>query len=311
MSHFADRLLSAIQEKGNPCVVGIDPRIELMPEFATSPALRMGFRSGVRKAITEFSYAVLEAVSPLVPAVKPQIAFFEQYGVGGMESLEDTIRAAKERNLLVILDAKRNDISSTAAAYANAFLGVTRALGEERPIFDVDCITVSPFLGRDSIEPFVATCAEHGKGIFILVKTSNAGSADVQDELLASTREPLYEKLAKLVDDLGQPLIGSSGYSSVGAVVGATFPREARTLRGLMPNAIILVPGYGAQGGTAEDATPCFNEDGLGAVINASRSITYAFGERGVSPKQFIEAVEANTKKMIGDVKRALVGLGR
>lgn len=309
MSNFADRVLSAIRDKGKPCVVGIDPRIDLMPDFATAGASTMDFRSGVRDAITAFCHAVLDAVGPLVPAVKPQIAFFEQYGIGGLEALYDTIRAAKDRGLLVIMDAKRNDISSTGMAYANAFLGRSKVFGVDHPVFDVDCITVSPFLGRDSLEPFVDTCLEYGKGIFVLVKTSNPGSRDVQDEIIGATNAPLYEKLARLVDEMGNAVGGSSGYSSIGAVVGATFPKEAERLRSLMPKAIVLVPGYGAQGETAQDAMPCFNEDGQGAVINASWSITCAFSDAESSREQFIQAVERNTVKMIEDVTGALAGL--
>ncbi|MCI0559701.1 MAG: orotidine-5'-phosphate decarboxylase [Nitrososphaera sp.] len=306
MEGYAERLISAIKTKGNPCVVGLDPRIDLMPDFATASAHSMDFRKGVRAAIKSFCEAVLDVVSPLVPAVKPQIAFYEQYGVGGLEALEDTIRAAKERGLLVIVDAKRSDIASTAEAYANAFLGRTSVFGTHCPIYDVDCITVSPFLGRDSLEPFVSVCVESGKGIFVLVKTSNRGSADIQDQVLSSTGRPLYEAVASFVDVLGRQLVGSSGYSAIGAVVGATFPEEARRLRDLMPRAIILVPGYGAQGGTAQDAIACFNKDGLGAIVNASRSITYAFPNRAVSREQFMQAVHANTTRMIGEITHAL-----
>lgn len=306
MHNFAERLIKAIKTKGNPCVVGLDPRIDLMPDFVTLPAHTMEFRKGVRTAITSFCEAVLDIVSPLVPAVKPQIAFYEQYGIGGLEALEDTVEIAKERGLLVIVDAKRNDIASTAEAYANAFLGRTGVFGTQRPIYDIDCITVSPFLGRDSLEPFVSVCLKSGKGIFVLVKTSNPGSADIQDQVLGSTGRPLYETLAGYIDELGRQLVGSSGYSSIGAVVGATFPEEARRLRNLMPKAIILVPGYGAQGGTAQDAIACFNKDGLGAIVNASRSITYAFPNRAVSREQFTQAVHANTIKMIEEITQAI-----
>ena len=224
----------------------------------------------------------------------------------GLNAFVDTIRLAKEKNLIVIVDAKRNDIASTAEAYANAFLGCSKIFGSKRPIFDVDCITVSPFLGRDSLQPFVKQCEEYGKGIFVLVKTSNPGSVDVQDQKLVTTKNPLYEELARMVDELGSKLIGKSGYSSIGAVVGATFPEEAIQLRKLMPRAIILVPGYGAQGGTAQDASRCFNTDGLGAVINASRSITYGYDPNKISEDEFQAIIRRRISEMIQDVNNVL-----
>ena len=304
MNNYADRLVAAIRSKGNPCVVGLDPRLELIPEFATTGSA--GRHDRVRMAITNFHRVVLEVVSPLVPAVKLQIAFYEQYGVPGIYAFKDTILLAKEHGLVVIVDAKRNDISSTAQAYANALLGRSNIWGESEPVFDADCITVSPFLGRDSLIPFIETCAEYGKGLFILVKTSNPGSKDIQDQQLEATGEPLYERLAMLVDELGSHLIGDSGYSSIGAVVGATFPEEARKLRQLMSKSIFLVPGYGVQGATAKDAVACFNPDGLGAVVNASRSITYTHSAHTISYEQFAEAVHKSTTNMISEITRAL-----
>jgi orotidine-5'-phosphate decarboxylase len=202
------------------------------------------------------------------------------------------------------VDAKRNDIGSTAEAYANAFLGGSEALGHRVRGFDVDCITVSPFLGRDSLEPFVRHCAANERGIFVLVKTSNPGSIDVQGQ--AADGETVSDRLARMVDELGADLVGRYGYSSIGAVVGATFPEEASRLRGTMPRAIILVPGYGAQGGTAEDALANFNPDGLGAVINASRSITYDGDSHDLSEAELSERLRSNTQRMIDDVAGAL-----
>lgn len=306
MNNYADRLISAISNKGNPCVVGLDPRLELMPEFIGSQWNKNDIEKAIQFTIRDFHKSILDIVAPLVPAVKLQIAFYEQYGLPGLNAFVDTIRLAKERNLIVIVDAKRNDIASTAEAYANAFLGKSNIFGNKKPIFDVDCITVSPFLGRDSLQPFVKQCADYGKGIFVLVKTSNPGSVDVQDQKLIATKNPLYEELAKMVDELGSQLIGESGYSSIGAVVGATFPEEAVLLRKLMPKAIILVPGYGAQGGTAQDASHCFNPDGLGAVINASRSITYGYKPKEISENEFQITIHKRTLEMIADVNNAL-----
>jgi orotidine-5'-phosphate decarboxylase len=309
MENFADRLIRAIRMKGNPCVVGLDPRIELMPDCFTSPARDLSFRDGTRAVITAFCDAVLDAISPLVPAVKPQSAFYEQYGIGGLEALEYLIDAAKQRGLLVILDGKRNDISSTAAAYASAFLGRSTVFERATPVFDVDALTVSPYLGRDSLEPFVEACAHYGKGVFILVKTSNPGSGDLQDQHLVSTDRPVYELLGRLVDELGRGAMGATGYSSVGAVVGATFPDEARRLRKLMPRTILLVPGYGAQGGTAVDTLPCFNADALGAIVSASRSITFRYSDKALSQEQFVREVRQNTENMVAEICQAVAGL--
>jgi orotidine-5'-phosphate decarboxylase len=290
MKPFGDRLVEAIRAKGNPCVVGLDPRVGLMPEFVKS--------GSAASTITYFHELVLDAVAGLVPVVKPQLAFFEQYGLAGIEAFENTVRAARQRGLLVIADGKRNDISSTAEAYAEAFLG--------EGAFDADAMTVTPYLGRDSLAPFVNTCKQHGKGLFVLLKTSNPGSKDFQDQILQSTGRPLYEAIAASIDELGKGLVGAEGYSSIGAVVGATFPEEGRRLRMLMPRAYILVPGYGAQGGGARDAAVCFNDDGLGAVVSSSRGITYAFGSPDVSREAFQRSVRDNTLRMIEDVNAAV-----
>lgn len=299
VSGFADRLIAEIRAKGNPCVVGLDPRIELMPDFVTANA------DNARQAIASFHDRVVGAVAPHVPAVKLQSAFYEQYGLDGIGAFVDTIRMAKDAGLVVIVDAKRNDIASTATAYANAFLGTSRALGREMPVFDVDCITVSPFLGRDSLAPFVEVAAANGKGLFVLVKTSNPGSADIQDLKVNSTGT-ISMRLARLVDDLGASLVGESGYSSIGAVVGATFPEEASTLRRLMPRAIILVPGYGSQGAAAGEAVASFNDDGLGAVVNASRSITYELQSTAIPARDYDDLVLARVTDMVAAMKAAV-----
>jgi len=288
MGSFADRLIEAIRAKDSRCVVGLDPRMDHMPAFVS--------RQSPCAAISEFHDLVLDTVADLVPAVKPQLAFFEQYGVAGMQAFENTVHAARQRGLLVIADGKRNDISSTAEAYANAYLG--------RDGFDCDALTVTPYLGRDSLVPFVEACKQHGKGLFVILKTSNPGSRDFEDQPLAETGRPLYEKIAGVLNELGRDLVGESGYSSIGAVIGATFPEEGRHLRSLMPQALILVPGYGAQGGSAKAAAECFNEDGLGAIVNSSRGITYAFGDRSISRDAFVRSVRENTLRMIGDVNQ-------
>jgi orotidine-5'-phosphate decarboxylase len=290
MALFADRLISAIRAKDSRCIVGLDPRVEQMPEFIRG--------NGTYAAITAFHELVIDAVADLVPAVKPQLAFFEQYGVAGMQAFENTVLKAKQRGLLVIADGKRNDISSTAEAYANAYLGVDA--------FDCDALTVTPYLGRDSLEPFVEACKQHHKGLFVVLKTSNPGSKDFEDQALESTGRPLYEKIAGVLNELGDELVGESGYSSVGAVIGATFPEEGRRLRELMPKALILVPGYGAQGGSAQAAAECFNEDGLGAIVSSSRGITYGFGDPDISRDAFVHSVREKTRRMIDDVNQAV-----
>jgi orotidine-5'-phosphate decarboxylase len=290
MALFADRLLEKIRAKDSRCIVGLDPRIDQMPVFART--------GGTCAAITEFHNLVLDAVADLVPAVKPQLAFFEQYGLAGMQAFESTVRAAQQRGLLVIADGKRNDISSTAEAYANAYLGADA--------FDCDAMTATPYLGRDSLLPFVEACEKYGKGLFVVLKTSNPGSKDFEDQPLESTGRPLYEKIAGVLDELGSGLVGESGYSSIGAVIGATFPEEGRRLRVLMPKALILVPGYGAQGGSAKAAAECFNEDGLGAIVSSSRGITYAAGDPDISRDAFARAVREKTLRMIDEVNSAV-----
>lgn len=305
MDNFADRLIDAVKRKGNPCVVGLDPRVDQMPNFITD-ALTEKSPESVRQAIAHFHRTVLDVAAQLVPAVKPQIAFYEQYGLGGILAFMDTIQMAKERGLIVIVDAKRNDVAATAEAYANAFLGRTRLPWGDEPAFDADCVTISPFLGRDSLNPFLKACSKYGKGVFILVKTSNPGSRDLQDVKEAESGQPIYVRLARTVAELGQEMIGKNGYSSVGAVVGATFPEQAKELRQLMPRSIILVPGYGSQGGTAQDAAKCFNPDGLGAVVNASRSITYTFQTPNISEKEYAHLVRNNVEKMAAELNTAI-----
>jgi orotidine-5'-phosphate decarboxylase len=290
MAQFADRLIQQILAKNSRCIVGLDPRVDQMPAFVRG--------SGTYAAITAFHELVMDAVADLVPAVKPQLAFFEQYGVAGMQAFENTVLAAKQRGLLVIADGKRNDISSTAEAYANAYLG--------EGAFDCDALTVTPYLGRDSLAPFVEACKKHGKGLFVVLKTSNPGSKDFQDQRVETTGRPLYESIASMLHELGEDLVGESGYSSIGAVIGATFPEEGRRLRELMPRAQILVPGYGAQGGSAKAAAECFNDDGLGAIVSSSRATTYAFGDPNISRDAFTRSVREKTQRMIQDVNAAV-----
>lgn len=262
MDNFVDRLITAIKEKNSPIVVGLDPKLDFIPSHIIEKYNNAG------EAIYEFNKGLIDALYDIVPAVKPQLAYYEMYGLDGIAAFKDTVDYAKEKGLIVIADGKRNDIGSTAEAYSKAYLS--------EGVFDVDCLTVNPYLGIDGIQPFMDDCKNNGRGIFVLVKTSNKSSGQLQDLKLEDGRT-IYEVVAGLVDKWGEGTVGKYGYSSVGAVVGATYPEQAIKLREIMKKAYILVPGYGAQGGTADDAAKNFNSDGLGAIVSASRSVMCAY----------------------------------
>jgi orotidine-5'-phosphate decarboxylase len=262
--NFADRLSAATREKRSAVCVGIDPRVRLLPdEFAP----RRDTPSEHARSIANWARELVAVVAPLVPVVKPQIAFFEALGAAGYRAYHETVIAAQDKGLLVIADVKRGDIGSTAEAYAEAHLGLVGA----------DAMTVNPYLGRDSLDPYLAHCRAAGKGIFVLVKTSNPGSIDLQD--LWAGDAPLSRRVAKMVREVGADpsLVGECGLSCVGAVTGATFPDELAQLRAAMPATPLLVPGYGVQGGTAADCAKAFLAGGIGAVVNSSRGLTFAF----------------------------------
>lgn len=291
--NFADTLIEKIKET-SPICVGLDPRYDQIPEHIRNDAPTPG------AAFFEFNKGIIDAVHDLIPVVKPQIAFYEMFGLDGLAALSRTIDYAKEKGLLVLLDAKRNDIGSTAQAYANAYL-------DEEGDFAADALTVTPYLGHDGIKPFVEMCQKNGKGLFILVKTSNPSSGDIQDRKVDESGQAVYELMGQLVDSWGSDLTGDSGYSSIGAVVGATYPDEAKKLRELMPTSIFLVPGYGAQGGGAKDVLPCFNEDGLGAIVNSSRGIIFAYEkDENFSPEKYGEAARAAVIRMKEDLESVL-----
>lgn len=304
MLNFADRLNKLIKDKGSAICVGLDPRMDQIPEHITEAAAKEHNDPFVAAAaaIIEFNKGIIDAVADLVPVVKPQVAFYEVFGAPGMQAYKETIDYAQSKDLIVIADCKRNDIGSTAKAYADAYLGMTDVYGESRAAFDADAITVTPYLGYDGIKPFIENCKEFGKGIFILVKTSNPSSGDLQD-LELKEGGSIYEVMGNLVDSWGADDIGESDYNFVGAVVGATYPRQATALRKIMPNTIFLVPGYGAQGGGAEDVKPCFNEDGTGAIVNSSRGITYAYEKsENHDEKSYAEAARAAVEVMKEDL---------
>ncbi|HZO09109.1 MAG TPA: orotidine-5'-phosphate decarboxylase [Myxococcota bacterium] len=266
---FGDRIAAAVDTKRSQLVVGLDPRPELLPVELRGD-VHHG-RAAAADAVGRFCRGLIDAVAPYVVGVKAQLAYFETLGADGVRAFEDVCDYARSANLIVIADAKRGDIGSTARAYADAYL----ERREDMPP-PVDALTVSPYLGSDSIEPFLAACRRSGNGIFCLVKTSNAGSADLQDAALSDGRR-LWHQVAELVDAWGQDLIGERGLSSVGAVVGATYPRAVAEARKLMPQAILLLPGVGAQGGTPADVARAFTSGPASALVPVSRSVIYAF----------------------------------
>jgi orotidine-5'-phosphate decarboxylase len=267
--NFADRLADAVTQKRSQLTVGLDPRLDLLPVELRGESI-LG-RAGAASAVARFCRGIMDAVGPYVVAVKPQIAFFEALGSDGVRALEEVCAQARSIGLLVLLDAKRGDIGSSARGYAEAYLE-PREDGE--PL--ADAITASPYLGHDSVEPFLAACRRHGSGVFFLVRTSNAGAADIQDAILSDGR-PLWQHVADLVREWGEPYVGEQGMSSVGAVVGATLPRAVSEARRLLPRSPLLLPGIGAQGATPADVARAFTSGPASALVNASRSVIYAY----------------------------------
>ena len=267
---FIDRLIAEVRSKKTPCIVGLDPAIERMPDSWLSkqginPESTIADRA---EAIYQYNVMVLDAIADLVPAVKPQSAYYELFGSAGFVALEKTIMAARERGLLVVLDVKRGDIASTATAYAQSYLP-----SEPKRHYEADAMTIVPYLGSDCLDPFFTEAIKWGKGIFVCVKTSNPGASIIQEQKIDNRY--LYEIVADLIKPAADKSIGKSGYSAIGAVVGATYPEAAIKLRQQLPNSLFLVPGVGAQGGGSEGIKACFNTDGLGAVVSSSRAIMY------------------------------------
>lgn len=301
--NFADRLISGIRAKNSVVCVGLDPRLDRMPLFLREKHVQAEGKTleAVYHTFLEFNKGVIDAVADLVPAIKPQLAFYEVYGTAGLRAYEETCRYAHSKGLLVIADGKRNDIDSTAEAYAEAHLGHMDLFGEQVPApFAADALTVNGYLGHDGILPFTKVCARDGKGIFVLVKTSNRSSGDLQDRMTVDEKISIAALMAHFVESWGSDEIGENGYSAVGAVVGATYPKELTSLRALMPNSFILIPGYGAQGGSAEDLRGAFDSDGLGAIVNNSRGVTYAYEKTGATAggEDYAEAARDAVLKM-------------
>lgn len=271
-----NKLVKKIQKTNAPVVVGLDPMLSYVPEHIVKKAFEEYGETleGAAEAIWQYNKGIIDATYDLIPAVKPQIAMYEQFGVPGMAAFKKTVDYAKEKDLIVIGDVKRGDIGSTSAAYATGHLGKVQVGANTYSLFDEDFATVNPYLGTDGIKPFIDVCKEEKKGLFILVKTSNPSSGEFQDRLIDG--RPLYEWVGEQVAKWGEDHMGDE-YSYIGAVVGATYPEMGKILRKVMPKSYILVPGYGAQGGTAEGLKPYFNEDGLGAIVNSSRGIICAY----------------------------------
>ena len=304
-----DKLIEKIIEKDlNPTVVGLDPKLDYVPDFIKIPCMENAgdnLRKGAADALYEFNKVLIDSLYDIVPAVKPQSAYYEMYGIEGLMCLEKTISYAKEKGLYVILDVKRGDIGATAEAYSAAYIGETQYGDKGARSFMPDSITVNPYLGTDGLKPFVKDAKEYDKEIFVLVKTSNPSSGALQDLLTDGT--PIYEKTAAIVKALGEDNIGKYGYNKVGAVVGATYPEQIKVLRALMPNTLFLIPGYGAQGGKAEDCALAFDKNGLGGIVNSSRGIMCAYKksdlpieEFGLAARQEAERMKAALKEHIG-----------
>ena len=303
-----NRLIQKIQETKAPICVGLDPMLNYIPEHILEAAYGTCGETleGAAEVIWQYTKEIIDHTWDLIPSVKPQIAMYEQFGIEGLKAYKKTVDYCQEKGLIVIGDVKRGDIGSTSAAYATGHIGRVKVGNNVCSGFDTEFITVNPYLGTDGIKPFVDACNEFDKGLFVLVKTSNPSSGEFQDRLIDG--RPLYELVAEKVVEWGSASMDGA-YSNVGAVVGATYPEMSKVLRKLMPHTYFLVPGYGAQGGTAEDLRHCFNEDGLGAVVNSSRGIIAAYKQekyREFGPERFGEASRQAVKDMVADINRVL-----
>ena len=303
-----DKLVKKIKETKAPIVVGLDPMLSYVPEYIKKTAFDEYGETleGAAEAIWQYNKGIVDAVHDLIPAVKPQIAMYEQFGIEGLKAFQKTVDYCKSKDLVVIADIKRGDIGSTSAAYAVGHLGKVAVGSKTLTPFDEDFATVNPYLGSDGINPFIKVCNEEDKGIFILVKTSNPSSGEFQDQLIDG--KPLYEHVGAKVNEWGSQCMGDT-YSNVGAVVGATYPEMGKVLRKIMPKSFILVPGYGAQGGKAADLVHYFNEDGLGAIVNSSRGIIAAYKQEkyaSFGEANYADASRQAVVDMIEDINSVL-----
>lgn len=303
-----NKLINKIQKTKTPIVVGLDPMLSYVPEHIQKKAFDEFGETleGAAEAIWQFNKEIVDKTYDLIPAVKPQIAMYEQFGIEGLKAYKKTVDYCKSKDLVVIGDIKRGDIGSTSAAYATGHLGKVQVGSKTYAGFDEDFATVNPYLGSDGVKPFIDVCKQEKKGLFILVKTSNPSSGEFQDQLING--KPLYEMVGEKVAQWGEDHMGDS-YSYIGAVVGATYPEQGEILRKVMPKSFILVPGYGAQGGKGKDLVHFFNEDGLGAIVNSSRGIIAAYKQEAYAKfgaENFGDASRAAVEAMIADIQGAL-----
>lgn len=303
-----NKLIAKIQKTKAPIVVGLDPMLNYIPKHIQEKAFKEFGETleGAAEAIWQFNKEIVDKTYDLIPAVKPQIAMYEQFGIPGIMAFKKTVDYCKSKDLVVIGDIKRGDIGSTSAAYATGHIGKVQIGANKIAPFDEDFVTLNPYMGADSITPFIDVCKEEKKGLFILVKTSNPSSGDFQDQMIGD--RPVYELVGEKVAQWGETCMGDD-YSYVGAVVGATYPEMGKTLRKIMPKAYILVPGYGAQGGQGKDLVHFFNEDGLGAIVNSSRGIIAAYKQEKYAKfgeENFADASRAAAEDMIADITGAL-----
>lgn len=296
------RLVNAVKEKQNPTVAGLDPRLDYLPSFLKEKAYAEYGKTleGAAAAVLEYNKALIDAMYDIVPAIKPQAAYYELYGWAGVRTLARTIAYARQKGMYVITDGKRNDIGTTMEAYAAAHLGLVDVDGETYAPFDGDALTVNGYLGADGIKPLLSICKERDRGIFVLCKTSNPSSGELQDRLLDG--EALYARMGDLCEAWGADTVDACGYSAVGAVVGATYPEQLRELRERLPHTYFLVPGYGAQGGGAADVAPAFDKDGMGAIVNSSRGILCAWKKENCDPADFAGAARREALRMKDDL---------
>lgn len=302
-----DRLLERIVKMQNPTVAGLDPKLSYIPEHIREKSYEKYGKTpeGAADALLTFNKSLIDALCDIVPAVKPQAAYYEMYGWQGVRALAETIAYAKEKGMFVITDGKRNDIGATMQAYAAAHLGAAEVEGEDFEAFGADALTVNGYLGTDGIKPLLEVCKAGDKGIFVLVKTSNPSSGELQDKELADGRT-IYRAMGDMCEGWGKELPGAYGYSGVGAVVGATYPAQLEELRKALPHTFFLVPGYGAQGGAADDVAPAFDENGLGAVVNSSRGIMCAWQKENCAPEEFAQAARREAVRMRDEIVRRI-----
>ena len=303
-----DKLIAKIKATDAPIVVGLDPMLGYIPSHIKEAAFKEYGETleGAAEAVWQYNKGIVDAICDLVPAVKPQVALYEQFGIPGLVAFDKTVKYCKEKGLIVIGDVKRGDIGSTSAAYATGHIGKVTIGSNTFEPFNEDFITVNPYLGTDGIKPFVEVCKENDRGLFILVKTSNPSSGEFQDRLIDG--RPLYEHVGEKVAAWGADCM-SGEYSNIGAVVGATYPEQGKILRKIMPKTFILVPGYGAQGGKGSDLAHFFNEDGLGAIINSSRGIIAAYKQEAYAKfgdKGYADAARAAVLDMKADINGAI-----